>query len=113
MSLDRLLEHEIAFVQPRVTSSHPARRQPMPIVTMANSLAEKTRRWLALKLFRFATGILRCARRHYLHGVISRTGLRLVLSVANLTQRMATLLLLRPKRFHRRRDNHWTSNNGQ
>jgi hypothetical protein len=113
MSRDWMLEREMAFVQVRVTSSHPARGQPMPIVTMANSLAEKAHQWLALDLLRSATGILRCARRRYLRGEISRTGLQVALSAANLTQRMAALLVLGPKQFRCRRDNHWTTGDGQ
>jgi hypothetical protein len=110
MSLDRLLEQEMALVQARATSSHPTTRQPMPIVTMANLLAEKTHRWLALNPLRLATGILRCARRHYLQGV---KGPRVALSAPNLTQRMAALPVLGPKQSRCRRDKHWTTNDGQ
>ena len=88
MSLDRMLEHEMAFVQARVTSSDPSRRQPMQIIPMAISLAENIGRRLALHLFRLATRILRYAASLYRRGVISLTGLWVALSAANLIQRM-------------------------
>jgi hypothetical protein len=112
MSLDRLLEHDIAFFPARVTRSDSARSQPMPIVSKAISFAQVVCRRLALHLFRLASCILRCATHLHQHRLIPRTGVWVALSAANLMQRLATSLLLGPKSLQYRRDNHWTSRDG-